>query len=97
MSIATARKTPITVRWVDVSKGHDIDPNVRSRLVPRRQKAHDFSGTKYFAADRPLEEFRTVIGLTVTSVGDCVHNSNFKSEQRTQISFVDVKRAYFNA
>ena len=30
------RKTgnpPITVRWVDVNKGHDLNPNIRSRLL----------------------------------------------------------------
>ena len=44
-----------------------------------------------------MEALRTVISLAVTSVGDYVPNSNIKSEQPTQISFVDVKRAYFSA
>ena len=28
-------KPPITVRWVDVNKGDDVQPNIRSRLVAR--------------------------------------------------------------
>ena len=35
--IAEARKAtgkpPITVRWVDVNKGDDVQPNIRSRVV----------------------------------------------------------------
>ena len=29
-------RNPITVRWVDVKKGDDVNPNVRSRLVARQ-------------------------------------------------------------
>ena len=29
-------KPPVTVRWVDVNKGDDVNPNVRSRLVARQ-------------------------------------------------------------
>ena len=29
-------KPPITKRWVDVNKGDDIEPNIRSRLVARQ-------------------------------------------------------------
>ena len=29
-------KPPITVRWVDVNKGDDVEPNIRSRLVARQ-------------------------------------------------------------
>ena len=29
-------KPPVTVRWVDVNKGDDINPNIRSRLVARQ-------------------------------------------------------------
>ena len=37
-------KAPITVRWVDVNKGDEYEPNYRSRLVARQLKATDFSG-----------------------------------------------------
>ena len=29
-------KLPVTTRWVDVNKGDDINPNVRSPLVSRQ-------------------------------------------------------------
>ena len=29
-------KPPVTVRWVDVNKGDDVNPNIRSRLVARQ-------------------------------------------------------------
>ena len=45
---------PISVRWVDVNKGDEVEPNYRSRLVARQLKALDKSGTCYFALLRPL-------------------------------------------
>ena len=29
-------KPPVTVRWVDVNKGDDVNPNIMSRLVARQ-------------------------------------------------------------
>ena len=29
-------KAPVTVRWADVNKGDDVNPNVRSRRVARQ-------------------------------------------------------------
>ena len=42
-------KPPISVRWVDVNKGDEVEPNYRSRLVARQIKAMDRSGDSYFA------------------------------------------------
>ena len=46
-------KTHITVRWVDVYKGDDAEPNIRSRLVARqiRQPGEE----AIFALTPPLE------------------------------------------
>ena len=62
-------KAPISVRWVDVNKGDEYEPNYRSRLVARQLKATDFSGTSYFAPAPPLEALRTVISLAMTTSG----------------------------
>ena len=35
---------PISVKWVDVNKGDEANPNYRSRLVARQLKAKDTSG-----------------------------------------------------
>ena len=90
-------KSPISVRWVDVNKGDDVSPKYRSRLVARQIKALDASGQSYFAPAPPLEALRTVVSLAVTEIGDHKPNLDPTSPQRTQISLVDVKRAYFNA
>ena len=98
-SVAKAQngRRPISVRWVDVNKGDDLNPNYRSRLVARQLKATDFSGKSYFAPAPPLEALRTVVSMAMTSVGANVPDWDPTSATRTQISLVDIKRAYFNA
>ena len=89
-------KPPITVRWVDVNKGDDTNPNIRSRLVARqiRQPGEE----AIFAPTPPLESLRTIISLAATNVeGRAPHVRDPKSERRTQISAIDISRAYFNA
>ncbi len=90
-------RPPISVRWVDVNKGDDMNLKYRSRLVARQIKALDTSGTNYFAPAPPLEALRTVLSLAMTKVGTHMPNWNPRSASRTQISIVDIKRAYFNA
>ena len=88
---------PISVRWVDVNKGDEQNPKYRSRLVARQIKAHDKSGATFFAPTPPLEALRTVLSLAATAVGDWEPCYNPASGQRTQISLIDISRAYFNA
>ena len=90
-------RLPISVRWVDVNKGDEIHPNYRSRLVARQIKALDKSGATYFAPAPPLEALRTVLSMAMTEVGDHKPDWRPNSPTRTQVSFVDVSRAYFNA
>ena len=94
---AKTGKGPISVRWVDVNKGDDVAPKYRSRLVARQLKATDTSGDTFFAPMPPLEAVRAVLSLASTEVGGHIPNHDPLSEHRTQISFVDVSRAYFNA
>ena len=90
-------KGAISVRWVDVNKGDDANPKYRSRLVARQLKAVDKSGDTFFAPMPPLEAVRAVLSLAMTTVGNHAPNHDPESEERTQLSFVDVSRAYFNA
>ena len=83
-------KGAISVRWVDVNKGDDANPKYRSRLVARQLKAVDKSGDTFFAPMPPLEAVRAVLSLAMTTVGNHVPNHDPKSEERTQLSFVDV-------
>ena len=94
---ARTGRLPITVRWVDVNKGDELNPKYRSRLVARQLKARDMSGDNFFAPTPPLEALRTVISMCATSMGSYRPNWNPTSETRTQVSTVDVARAYFNA
>ena len=71
-------------------------PNVRSRLVARqiRQAGEE----AIFAHTPPLEALRTVISLAATDMpGRAPHIRDPTSERRTQISAIDISRAYFNA
>ena len=65
-SIARARqqtgKAPISVRWVDVNKGDDLNPRYRSRLVARQLNAHDRRNHSYFAPTPPLKALRQWAG-----------------------------------
>ena len=90
-------RPPITVRWVDVNKGDDLVPKYRSRLVARQLKAMDTSGSNFFAPAPPIEALRGVLSLTATGIGEHKPNWDPRSERRTQISLIDVSRAYFNA
>ena len=89
-------RPPITVRWVDVNKGDNEHPNIRSRLVARqiRQAGEE----AIFAPTPPLEALRSVLSLAATDFhGRPKHVHDGSSERRTQISAVDIPRAYFHA
>ena len=89
-------KRPITVKWVDVNKGDDDNPNYRSRLVAReiRLAGED----PIFAPTPPLESVRMVLSLAATDLpGEPKHDRSGDSERRTQVSIIDISRAYFNA
>jgi hypothetical protein len=53
----TGGQQPISVRWVDVNKGDDMNPNYRSRLVARQMKCMDSSNTSYFAQLHPSRRY----------------------------------------
>ncbi len=89
-------KPPITVKWLDINKGDEEHPNYRSRLVAREvRKAWE---SRIFAPTPPLEALRSVLSLAATDVaGRAPHVRDPKSAMRTQVSVIDIKRAYFNA
>ncbi len=94
---AKTGRPAISVRWVDVNKGDDVNPRYRSRLVARQLKARDKSGATFFAPTPPLEALRSVISLAATTVGSWKPCYDPDSEDRMQISMLDISRAYFNA
>jgi len=90
-------RAAISVRWVDVNKGDDLNPRYRSRLVARQLKARDNSTERFFAPTPPLEALRTVVSFAASEIGDWRPCYNPQSSRRMQVSFVDISRAYFNA
>ena len=89
-------KAPVTVRWVHTNKGDDITPNMRARLVAREMK--NAGDESIFAPTPPLETLRTVLSLATTRLpGQSARCRDPDSDERIQISLVDISRAYFNA
>ena len=89
-------KPPISVRWVEVNKGDDLCPKIRSRLVAReiRLKGEE----AIFAPTPPLESLRMVLSHATTRLpGETPKCWNADSPDRQMIYFMDISRAYFNA
>ena len=86
---------PISVRWVDVNKGDDVDSNIRSRLEARQIRVPGEEAT--FALTHPLEILRTIVSMAATDLlgRSCCRDP--ESDERMQVSAVDISRAYFNA
>ena len=95
-ALAKTGKSPISVRWIDTNKGDDDSPNYRSRLVAREIRKR--GENPIFAPTPPLESLRTVISLAASDVrGMPRHVRAPNSMHRTQVSFIDISRAYFCA
>ena len=79
-----------------MNKGDDQAPNIRSRLVARQIRC---PGTDaIFAPTPPLEALRTALSLAATDLpGRKPRCRDPLSEDRVQVSLVDISRAYFNA
>ena len=79
-----------------MNKGDDTNPNVASRLVARqiRQAGED----AIFAPTPPLEALRSIISMAATDMpGRPLHVRDPESNCRTQLSAIDISRAYLNA
>ena len=95
-AMARTGRKPITVKWLDVNKGDDENPRYRSRLVARELRMP--GEESIFAPTPPLESLRTVLSMAATNLKDMKrHVRDPDSEMRTQISVIDISRAYFNA
>ena len=95
-ALARTGKAPISVRWIDNSKGDDDDPNVRCRLVAReiRKAGED----PIFAPTPPFESLRTILSLAATDFhGAAKKIRDPKSADRIQALCADISRAYFCA
>ena len=57
-------KAPIPVRWIDINKGDEVNPEYRSRLVAKEIKMDNREDL--FAATPPLEAKKALISLAMT-------------------------------
>ena len=84
-------KPPITVRWVDVNKGDNVNPNIRSRLVARQSRRPGEDAI--FAPTPQLEALRSSLSMATTDFpGRPLHVGDPTSERRTQVSAIDMPR-----
>ena len=76
-------KSPVTVRWVDINKGDQLQPNYRSRLVAREINTHKREDP--FAATPPLEALKIILSMTTPG------------NKGESIMINDISRAFFHA
>ncbi len=79
-------KNIIDVRWIDINKGDNDNPNYRSRLVGKefRQSVQP----ELFAATPPIESMKILLHIAASTHGNKLTNS---------IMVNDIRRAYFYA
>jgi len=80
-------KAPLGIRWIDINKGDDKDPEYRSRLVAKEIKMD--KREDLFAATPPLEAKKILFSMAVTDNGN--------RAKPLKLDFIDVRRAYFHA
>ena len=85
-SIKLTGKKPIGVRWVDINKGDDQNPDYRSRLVAK--EINTGHNDDLFAATPPIEALKILFKIAA------YRRSKSNS---IKVLFADAKRAYFNA
>ena len=85
-------KKPIGVRWVDINKGDEVNPEYRSRLVAKEIKIN--KRDDLFAATPPIEALKMLLSAAVTE-GKGYRKGN--REGGMKLEFIDVRRAYFQA
>ena len=81
----------IRTRWVICSKGDGAEPDIRARLVACEVNEHKGSGNHCFFASTPP------LGALKLLLSDFVSRRRHSDGSPLQISFVDIKKAYFHA
>ena len=86
------RKVPdyilVRSRWVLCNKGDSQDPDVRARLVPCELNSGE-KNNLFSASTPPLEAKRFLFSRYVSE--------RHREKQPLRLSFVDIRKAYFNA
>ena len=83
-------------RWMDVNKGDDDCPDIRSRIVARQIRGANED--PMLAPTPPLEALRTVFGYCATDMdGEKPKCRDGRSPNRIQLSLIDISGAYFHS
>ena len=90
-------KAPIRVRWVDVNKGDENEPNYRSRLVAMEFKKD--VNTEWFSGTPPLEALRALCSTWASQEEEGkIERARGRSEEEDICMLViDVKKAHLCA
>ena len=76
-------------RWVLCNKGDSLSPDVRARLVACEINKGDKNDVAFTASTPPLEAKRILFARYTSE--------RTRNDQPLRISFVDIRKAYFNA
>jgi hypothetical protein len=86
-------KSPVSTRWVDVDKGRQGVPDIRSRLCARDFKVRgDGREFDVFASMPPLEAKRMLFRMAVAD--GAIRKDRKKG--KVKLMFIDVKKAHLN-
>ena len=85
-------KAPIKVRWLDINKGDELNPEYRSRLVAMELKRDNRKDL--FAPTPPLEAKKLLFALAVTEE---IGFEPGDKKRGMKLDFIDVRRAFFHA
>ena len=85
--LSQAGSKTVRTRWVICNKSDDACPDIRARLVAC--ELNTFSTDEYFASTPPLEAKRMLLSEFAT-------RRHCADGRPLEISFVDVRKAYFN-
>ena len=86
---AVTGKAPIGIRWIDINKGDEANPDYRPRFVAQQIK-YNSKEKNIFAATPPLEAQKLLFSMAVT---EGVGFRRGEREHGLKLAFIDVKRA----
>jgi hypothetical protein len=84
-------KPPVKTRWLDISKGDKVHPEMRSRLVAKDYK--DCTRLDLFAPTPPLEAVKVLFSLWATEG----YGWRRGIDEKMKMDFIDIRRAFFHA
>ena len=86
---------PIPMRWIDINKGDNDNPNIRCRAVLQETRGRSDLGpndiTSTFAGTPPLEGLKAIVSMSMSG------QQGVPMRARKVLGFYDVSRAHFHS